>query len=194
MLFQHQGKVSPHRLYGRVVWEHTTHQTPNSRLMLKKDWRFFTNPVWSGETTVGTTLSRRFTKTFAKILASAFRSDTGRYELQFRRFLSLLSSKEMIAWRIETGSDKLTEDSLKTDNNKGDSGSENFLKNSFGKPSGPGDLPLCMSLIAKTISVTEISFSNSSARSGLTEGTFIPSKKVSKSDWIEDESGEYSDW
>ena len=59
------------------------------------------------------------------------------------------------------GKELVTKDFFKSNNNKGDNWSENFLKNSVEKPFGPGDLPLCMALIADTISLTENSLSSS---------------------------------
>lgn len=74
----------------------------------------------------------------------------------------------------------MDKDSSYTNNNRGDNWSENILKNSVEKPSGPGDLPLCMAPIADTISLTEKSLSSSAENSTLTEGILRNLKKSSR--------------
>ena len=68
------------------------------------------------------------------------------------------------------------------------------LKNSVGKPSGPGDLPLCMALIADAISLTEKSLSSSAVSSTSTEGIFRDLKKSSRAEGLVGTSEVYHNW
>ena len=100
----------------------------------------------------------------------------------------------MTAWRIVRGKEFVTKDSSNTDNKRGDNWSENFFKNSVGKPSGPGDLPLCMAPIADIISLTEKFLSSSAESSSLTEGIFRDLKKSSKTEGFVEASDVYNNW
>lgn len=70
---------------------------------------------------VGTAFSRRRANIFARIFASVFRREIGRYELQSRGFLTFLSNNEITASRMEVGKDLERRDSSNTDSNKGES-------------------------------------------------------------------------
>lgn len=65
--------------------------------MLKNNCLSLTNPVWSGDTTVGRTFSKHMAKTFAKILLSTFKRLMGLYEPGSRGSLPDLWIKEMHA-------------------------------------------------------------------------------------------------
>lgn len=70
-------------------------------------------------------------------------------------------------------------DSSNTESKIGASWLANFLKNSLGNPSGPGDFPFCMDLIEFVSSSIENGFSRSAAVSSLIVGTSNFPKNVS---------------
>lgn len=49
---------------------------------------------------------------------------------------------------------------LRTEHSNGESSKENFLKNSAGKPSGPGHMPDCIAEMASAISAWDMDSSN----------------------------------
>ena len=76
----------------------------------------------------------------------------------------------MDAWVKVGGNEPRSRDSLKTELRRGASLLINFLKNSTGNPSGPGDLLFCMALIEDLISSTFKGTSSSLAVMGSTLG------------------------
>lgn len=123
-----------------------------------------------------------------------FRSDIERHELQLKGSLSFFKSNEITPWFIDSGNTCVARDSSKTDNNRGESRSENFLKKSAGKSSGPGDFPFYMLLIAEFISAEEKSLSNLLDRSELSGGILTYFKKSSNSVGLSEASEVYSDY
>ena len=140
----------------------------------------------------GRTPSSRRARTLARIFASVLRREIGRNELHSRGFFPFLRITEITAWRMVRGKVLSESDSSKTDISKGASWSENFLKKSVGYPSSPGDLPLCIDLIADIISRAEKSFSNESAMFGSTDGTCRDLKKSSNTEGVVGHSDVYS--
>lgn len=76
---------------------------------------------------------------------------------------------------------------------KGEADLRMSWKKSVGYPAGPGDLPLCIELIADIISRAENSFSNTSAKPGFTDGTCWDPKKSYIAEGVVENSDVYND-
>ena len=72
----------------------------------------------------------------------------------------------MVACRDVSGNEPTNKELLYTEFRMGANWFENFLKDSVGYPSGPGDFPHCILLMAFSISPTENGDSNLAAFAG----------------------------
>lgn len=110
-----------------------------------------------------------------RILLSTFKTEMGRNEPQSRGFY--LEMREMTACRIVRGREPVVSDSSNTESRMWESWSANFLKNSLGNLSDPGDFPVCMDLIALISSLTEKRFVQIECSSVINCGNFYFSEK-----------------
>lgn len=85
-------------------------------------------------------LSSLWARTFARALASVFKSEMGLYHVQSVGSLPFFGISVMQASVKNWGNQLHLQDSTKTEQSIGESELENVLKNSVGKPSGPGHL------------------------------------------------------
>lgn len=86
------------------------------------------------------------------ILKYTFKRDIGRYEEHSNGSLCGFKRREIVACSSVGGRHFELKDSIYIYRKSGDKLSLNALKNSTGKPSGPGDFPLCIDLMAILIS------------------------------------------
>lgn len=120
--------------------------------MLKYEWWPLTKSVLSFDIIVGRTFSSLWAKIFAK-MASIFKREIGLYEAHSVGSYPFLAMSMIQASENDCGREPCLKELDKIKPSCGESKLENCLKNSVGKPLGPGHLPDCIKDMAMEISI-----------------------------------------